>query len=720
MSLSFQIPWLFVLFAAVLLIALAFYVYRYTVPPVTTKKRIVLSIFRSLALILLLAAIFEPLFRRSHTAVTKPVIALLADNSLSMTLTDGNGSREKTLRSLLNSDALRSETDEAELALYGFSPSMRRVSGDSLRFAGTTTDIAGALRQLREKAPAALKAVLLLSDGDYNSGESPLYEAEKLGLPVFTVGIGDSLDQKDIVIEKLSTNSVAYLQSSVPLDATVKVSGFENQKLPVRLLDEGRQIGMEYIQLPPGIGNRVGEYTVHFTFTPEKSGIRKYTVSAPAQPGEVTTKNNSKSVLVKVLKNKMRVAVIAAGPGADVSAMMQALRADPNIEATLAVQQPNGDFGNRALSAAIPFSSVDCVVLIGYPSATTTASSVNALLGIVTSRRLPVMFIGGRTLNLRLLRTLTPVLPFQISSERMDEQLVFPNVPAEEADNVLVHVGEDAPFDWNKLPPIYAPLGTFAPKPEAILLSTSKIEGIGINTPLLAAGSIMGEKSVALLGYGLWRWKLLGGASRETENFFDPWISNVIRWLTTLDESQHVRIDPVKENFAQGEPIGFLGQAYNANYRPVDDAEVRVEVTSTSLNQRFEAILRPLENGRYEGELEALPEGEYAFVGTAKSGETQLGKTEGRFSVGEQSIEFLDTKMNKPLMEQIASTSGGRYADAADFSSLMKDLHLRPFMKPEKVSSTSETELWNLPSLLAVIVALFGIEWFLRKRSGML
>ena len=720
MSLSFQIPWLFVLFAAVLLIALAFYVYRYTVPPVTTKKRIVLSIFRSLALILLLAAIFEPLFRRSHTAVTKPVIALLADNSLSMTLTDGNGSREKTLRSLLNSDALRSETDEAELALYGFSPSMRRVSGDSLHFAGTTTDIAGALRQLREKAPAALKAVLLLSDGDYNSGESPLYEAEKLGLPVFTVGIGDSLDQKDIVIEKLSTNSVAYLQSSVPLDATVKVSGFENQKLPVRLLDEGRQIGMEYIQLPPGIGNRVGEYTVHFTFTPEKSGIRKYTVSAPAQPGEVTTKNNSKSVLVKVLKNKMRVAVIAAGPGADVSAMMQALRADPNIEATLAVQQPNGDFGNRALSAAIPFSSVDCVVLIGYPSATTTASSVNALLGIVTSRRLPVMFIGGRTLNLRLLRTLTPVLPFQISSERMDEQLVFPNVPAEEADNVLVHVGEDAPFDWNKLPPIYAPLGTFAPKPEAILLSTSKIEGIGINTPLLVAGSIMGEKSVALLGYGLWRWKLLGGASRETENFFDPWLSNVIRWLTTLDESQHLRIDPVKENFAQGEPIGFLGQAYNANYRPVDDAEVRVEVTSTSLNQRFEAILRPLENGRYEGELEALPEGEYAFVGTAKSGETQLGKTEGRFSVGEQSIEFLDTKMNKPLMEQIASTSGGRYADAADVSSLMKDLHLRPFMKPEKVSSTSETELWNLPSLLAVIVALFGIEWFLRKRSGML
>jgi hypothetical protein len=41
-------------------------------------------------------------------------------------------------------------------------------------------------------------------------------------------------------------------------------------------------------------------------------------------------------------------------------------------------------------------------------------------------------------------------------------------------------------------------------------------------------------------------------------------------------------------------------------------------------------------------------------------------------------------------------------------------------MKSEEQSTTSEFELWNLPALLSVVVALFGVEWFIRKRSGML
>jgi hypothetical protein len=41
-------------------------------------------------------------------------------------------------------------------------------------------------------------------------------------------------------------------------------------------------------------------------------------------------------------------------------------------------------------------------------------------------------------------------------------------------------------------------------------------------------------------------------------------------------------------------------------------------------------------------------------------------------------------------------------------------------MKPEEQFTTSELEVWNLPLLLSVIVALFGLEWFIRKQSGML
>jgi len=88
--------------------------------------------------------------------------------------------------------------------------------------------------------------------------------------------------------------------------------------------------------------------------------------------------------------------------------------------------------------------------------------------------------------------------------------------------------------------------------------------------------------------------------------------------------------------------------------------------------------------------------------------------------VGEQSIEFADTKMNKPILQQIAAVSGGEYSDGGDFDRLVHDLAGRPFMSPAEQVTSTEFELWNLPALLSVIVALFGLEWFIRKRSGML
>jgi hypothetical protein len=675
---------------------------------------------RGAALTILLFVLCEPLLKVTHTSTLQPVIAVLVDNSLSMTLTDDAGNREETLRSITAGPALRHASSNARLEFFALSPSLHKIEKDSLRLTGTTTDIGSALRSLRSSAVPELKAVLLLSDGNYNTGENPLYEAEKFETPIFTTGIGDSLDQKDIVIQKLSTNSIAYVQSTVPLDATIKVSGFENQKLAVRLLEDEKQIDQQYIALPPSAAGRVGEYPVHFSFTPTESGTRKYTISVPAQEGEVTTKNNTRSVLIKILKNRMRIAVIAGAPSANVSAMMQALHADPNIESSLAVEQPNGLFANRQLSNIDALSSAECLVLIDFPTDVTTGSALQTIAKSASTRELPLMFVAGRTLNIQKLRALDTFLPFTAASDRIDEQLVFPNILPEQQYHVLVHSNDNSLFDWSELPPVYSSIGTFSAKPEAVILATTKIQGVPINTPLIVARSIPRQKSFSVLGYGLWRWRLLAGASHETENFFDPWISNVVRWLITRDESQHVRVEPAKEIFAQGEPIQFLGQAYNANYRPIDDAEVRVEITSLSSRRHFETILRPLENGRYEGQIEALPEGDYSFAGTARSGETELGKAEGRFSVGEQSIEYLDTKMNKALLQQIAAASGGEFAVSGQFDGLMKNIENRPSMKPGEQSTTSEFELWNLPSLLSVIVALFGVEWFIRKRSGML
>lgn len=720
MSLSFQIPWFIFLIAAMLAAALSYQVYRSTVPPVSRPKRLLLSTLRGLVLTLLIFAVCEPLFKLVHHSTLPPAVAVLVDNSLSMGLTDDAGNREQMLRSMANEKNLRKLLSPAQPEFFTFSSSLHTLEQDTLHLDGTTTDIASALRSLRAADVPRLKAVILLSDGNYNSGENPLYEAEKFGTPIFSVGIGDSLEQKDVVIEKVSTNSVAYVQSVVPLDATIKVSGFQDRMLEVKLMEEGKELARQSVAIPPSAANRAREYPVHFTFTPATEGIKKYTLTIPVLEGEVTKKNNAKSVLIKVLKNKMRVAVIAGVPNADVGAVMQALRADRNIESNLAVQRPNGSFAADPLGKFEALSAADCLVLVNFPTDGSSESVLQSLAKMVEGRTLPIFFVGGRTMNIRKLRMLDGVLPFTTVSDKIDEQLVFPNIPLQARFHLLIQPNENVPFDWTKLPPIYSSIATFSAKPEAIILATTKIQGMVIDNPLIVARAVAHAKSYAVLGYGIWRWKLLAGASAETENFFDPWMSTVMRWLVTRDDDKHVRVDPEKEIFSQGEAVSFTGQVYDPNYMPVDEAEIRVEISSLSSARHFETILRPLHDGRYEGEIESLPEGDYSFSATAKAAGAEIGKSEGRFSIGEQSIEFASTKMNKAVLQQLAAVSGGSYADAVQFDSLVNSLANRPFMKSEEQLTTSEIEMWNLPSLLSVIVALFGAEWFIRKQSGML
>jgi hypothetical protein len=40
--------------------------------------------------------------------------------------------------------------------------------------------------------------------------------------------------------------------------------------------------------------------------------------------------------------------------------------------------------------------------------------------------------------------------------------------------------------------------------------------------------------------------------------------------------------------------------------------------------------------------------------------------------------------------------------------------------KPRDVSKSVDVEIWNSRWILALIISVFTLEWFLRKRNGML
>lgn len=721
MTISFQTS----VFLTVLLTLIAFgaaiVMYRYTVPPVSSARRRVLIALRGTALATILLALCEPLLQFSSRTTEPPVIALAVDASLSMTQKEKNSNREAITREVLSKGALQPLSSAAEIQWWKFAVHASRTSPDSLEFNGAATNIAEALHTITQEPEPNVQGILLVTDGNYNIGSNPLYTAEKIRVPLFIIGIGDTLEQKDISISQLRTNDVAYVETSLPVESAVKVSGIGKTILTVTLSEDNKIIAQHNIET--SASENITEYPFQFTYTPESAGIKKLRVSVQPLNGELTEKNNNRSVMVKVLKNKLRVVLLAGAPNADVAAVTSTLQEDRNIEPILFTQKLNGEFYSspegKNLQQLLP--SADCVIMIGFPAQWTSQGTLQFVSETIKKKQLPLLFIASRTIDLGKLRLIESILPFTVSSERMDEQSIFAVPVKTMLYHPIVSLSQVQTTVWDKLPPVYYSIPTFKAKPEASTLFYIALQGVPIAAPFMLMRTTVGSRTLAITGYGIFRWKLLAAASEETKNFFPVWLSAVTRWLSTRDSDKRLRVEPTKEFFAQGESIDFSAQAYNDSYEPIDNVDIALSLHSLN-DKSNEATVAFQSNGTglYSASAGALPEGEYSFLAVSSINGNAMDSVRGRFSIGEQQLEFAETKMNKPLLQQMAKQSGGMFVDAHHADALVKHIAALKTLVPQEKISTSEFALWNLPAFLSFIILLFGVEWFLRKRFGML
>ncbi|MFA6541359.1 MAG: hypothetical protein WCT99_07125 [Bacteroidota bacterium] len=723
MSFSFHTPFEIVLACIAAAAAASWYGYRFTVPKIAPSKRYFLIVLRALSFSFILIALFESQLTLSTHKPALPALAVLIDNSLSMTQSDNGKSREEITREILASSSFRGLAAQTNMKLFQFSHALAPLIPESLRVNGGTTNISSALEEAQRTTSTQLQGILLITDGNYNEGANPLYDAEKSPFPLFIAGAGDTTEQKDILLSKLSANTVGYVGTSLPVDVTVKASGISSASVTVSLYEDAKKVADQTLRVRSD-GNDVAEFPVRFTYTPSEPGVKKLLAKVSGVAGEFTEKNNVQFSTIKILKSKLSVIVIAGTPHPDVSAVMQSLSEQSTIDAVLFTQSPDGDL--HSLQTSSPLSamlvSADCLILDGYPTQQTPDALVRSLVATVSTRSLALFFIAGRSIDQHKVRLMEPVLPFRINSGMTDEQAVFPVLTGSYRLNSLVRPpAESFPlFSWDKLPPIYTSLSAFVEKEESKKLLTVKLQGIPLRTPLFVSSQHGRSKSLALLGYGLFRWQLLAASAGDTRGFFSPWFASLVRWLATTDDDKLFHVEPAASVFAQGAPIEFSGQLFNDTYDPVDNADIQLSIRSSSGETVSSIGFTSTGSGRYTASAPELPQGEYLFSSTAMIGGDTLATSAGRFSVGEQLVEFSETRMNQPLLQQMAHASSGLYVNANRFDSLARAILQRPDMKPVDRVITDEFQLWNLPSWLSVIVLFFGIEWFVRKRSGML
>ncbi len=716
-SFSFAASLALLVVLALLAAALSFWVYRHTVPEVGRGRRAVLISLRAAALALLLFLLFEPVLNLSSTESLPPRVAVLLDNSRSMTVRDDAGERSSSMRSISGADEISGLPRLGAASFYLFGGKgfpLQSFTPDSLTFTAGETDIASVLQQTREElAERNLRAIVLVSDGNVTTGKNPLHAAEEAGVPVFVVGVGDSTEKKDVLVSRVLANSIGYVESNIPVDAVLRSAGYGGETVTVTLLEGSKALDRRTLLLQDGSV----EYPLAFRYTPGTEGVKKLTVAVSPTPGELTERNNRSTVYVKVLKNRMKVAVLAGAPSPDVSFLEQVFARDRNVEAKFYVQRLGASWYGEAPSQQA-LEQADCIVLAGFPLPRSGAELMRQLRAALEKKNTPLLILPSRETDLRALRSdLEQWTPFDVVQTRQEETQIFFEAAPDAATHPVLSSGIPSGV-WRDLPPLFRTESSFKARAGARTLATMRISNVAFDEPVLIARSLRRSKTLAFTAYGLWRWQL---AHEVLDGRLpDILVSNGIRWLTAREDEKKVRIRPLKEFFDNGEAAVITAQVYNESYEPLEDAEVMVKISGSAADLERDLVLSPIGAGRYVASLEGLGEGDYTFTGAARREGNELGRDEGRFTVGEPAAEFLETRMNNVLLRQIAARTGGRFFHAADITGLQDAVSAAPDFIAAERENKRDIQLWNLAWLLAAAVLLFAVEWYLRKQSGMI
>src|SRR5690606_4650029 len=173
--------------------------------------------FRAVLVFFLSFLLLGPNVKQISNLYEKPAFVILHDNSSSIS---------ETTDSLITT-RIRQDLDRIQEMLdeNGYDGSIQTLSDDDPRnfhYNATTSDINGALKRIADRYEGKnVAGVILVSDGIYNTGLSPLYAT--YNFPVYTVGVGDTSVRADIALKNISYNKIAYQGNKFPLRAEVQL-----------------------------------------------------------------------------------------------------------------------------------------------------------------------------------------------------------------------------------------------------------------------------------------------------------------------------------------------------------------------------------------------------------------------------------------------------------------------------------------------------------------
>jgi uncharacterized membrane protein len=678
---------------------------------------------------LLLVLLWQPAITVAELKPQQNIIAVLVDDSRSMAIADAGSTREAQAVKVLQNGVVADLQKKFQTRLYSFDTHISRVSNlAQLQPAAPATHIGDSLEQLvSETSDLPVGAILLLTDGADNTGgidRAAIAELRSRRIPVHTVGFGEERARHDVEIDDATLPPRALAKSRMAATVTFHQNGFSGQKATLAVRDGQELLASRDITLA-GDGKSQSETLL---LNAGDAGAKALTFSIAALPGESNTANNAVTRLVDVEASKRRILYVEGEPRWEYKFIRRAETDDPIVEIASMLRTTEnkiyrqGIKSPQELAEGFPADAKDLFqyqgLIIGSVEAGYfTAAQQDLIRQFVDRRGGGVLFLGGRFAladggwaGSSLADVLPVVLPGHNKTFHRDPATV--ELTAAGINSLICRLTDDPQQNaerWKKLPYLmdYQEAGT--PKPGAVVLADLKAGGREL--PLLITQNYGRGRTAVLATSGTWRWQMSLPAGDPTHTMF--W-QQLLRWLVADTPGHVVASVPHQMLFDDGR-TKLTAQVRDVEYLPAPDASVQAHIMGPDgLAATVEMTPVPDSPGSFQADWNADKPGSYLAEIVAQRGGQEIGRDVVTFERMDGVAENFHTQQNRPLLEQLASETGGSYWRPQDLSKLASQI---PYSEAG-ITVRDTKPLWNMPVIFLVILLLLLSEWILRRKWG--
>jgi len=695
--------------------------------------RAALISLRVIGLSLLLAFFLNPGEWKQPLEKQESGWQVLIDQSSSMAMSDVDGkSRWETASQLADEflEAAQKADFPVEIHPFGAKLHTPTTSLTELSPTLTSSDInlsARTLLDTRGTSGFPITGVIVLSDGRQTVTDPDVSQLTAAALasstPLHTYTLGGKVQPPDVELSCKRLMITGFEGQNVSLPVELKSHKLGALRLDVSLTDaKGALIHQETVEHP-------GDDTVKISFpfiAPDES--TQWTLAVNPIEGEVSDRNNSESIHLRIIDSKTNVLMIEGAPYWDSKFLAQMLRRQEHISIRAIYRLSSDNYFEVSTKENDPkhskepvfpdtlaeISEYDLIVLGKNIEPFLTPERVALIKSYVQDQGGALLFSRGKPYS----KEFPLIEPLEPTTWARGKTKDFRMIPTPDGENTGLF-GQALPSAneqiWESLPLLTDATLINQIKPFSRVLAEGRVTTSSERFPLLILRRYGQGVSGVMNADGLWKWDFFPKA-REHGNMYLEFWTQFLQWMASYSEflpGQDYSLQLSQSQLEIGQTVG-LRVAYRGKEAPAP--KIIIENPDGSESLLTPARLPDVSRPEWRASFQPPSSGFYTFkVSDPNSG---AAMPTALLNVPAAPTEVDELSADPHFMELLATSTKGEVLNASNWDDFLKDIkkHSTQAMLETSPEWAPKLHHWIYGLFFALI---FSLEWWLRRRYGL-